>query len=56
MSLPRRRELLGWAERHDTAIIEDDYDSEFRFADRPLEPLQTLDNQGAGSGTLVTKW
>jgi GntR family transcriptional regulator/MocR family aminotransferase len=46
MSLPRRRELLGWAERHDTAIIEDDYDSEFRFGDRPLEPLQTLDTRG----------
>jgi GntR family transcriptional regulator/MocR family aminotransferase len=46
MSLPRRRQLLSWAERHDTAIIEDDYDSEFRFANRPLEPLQTLDTRG----------
>jgi GntR family transcriptional regulator/MocR family aminotransferase len=46
MSLPRRRKLLDWAERHDAAIIEDDYDSEFRFADRPLEPLQTLDTRG----------
>ena len=27
-------------------VIEDDYDSEFRFADRPLEPLQSLDRSG----------
>jgi GntR family transcriptional regulator/MocR family aminotransferase len=46
MSLARRRALLSWAERHDAAIIEDDYDSEFRFAERPLEPLQTLDTRG----------
>jgi GntR family transcriptional regulator / MocR family aminotransferase len=46
MSLPRRRALLAWAERHDAAIIEDDYDSEFRFGGRPLEPLQTLDVGG----------
>jgi GntR family transcriptional regulator / MocR family aminotransferase len=46
MSLPRRQALLAWAERHDAAIIEDDYDSEFRFGGRPLEPLQTLDSSG----------
>jgi GntR family transcriptional regulator/MocR family aminotransferase len=46
MTLPRRQALLAWAERNDAAIIEDDYDSEFRFADRPLEPLQTLDTRG----------
>ncbi|HEX4809386.1 MAG TPA: PLP-dependent aminotransferase family protein [Bryobacteraceae bacterium] len=46
MSLPRRRALLEWAERNDSAIIEDDYDSEFRFRDRPIEPLQTLDTTG----------
>ncbi len=43
MSLPRRQALLAWAERNNAAIIEDDYDSEFRFSGRPLEPLQTLD-------------
>ena len=32
--------------RSGAAIIEDDYDSEFRFADRPLEPLQSLDRDG----------
>jgi GntR family transcriptional regulator/MocR family aminotransferase len=46
LSLPRRRALLAWAERNDAAIIEDDYDSEFRFGDRPLEPLKTLDMRG----------
>jgi GntR family transcriptional regulator/MocR family aminotransferase len=46
MSLPRRQALLAWAERHDAAIIEDDYDSEFRFGGRPLDPLQTLDTGG----------
>ena len=30
----------------DAVIIEDDYDSEFRFGDRPLEPLQSLDRSG----------
>ncbi len=46
MTLPRRQALLAWAERNNAAIIEDDYDSEFRFAGRPLEPLQTLDEKG----------
>jgi len=46
MSLQRRHALLAWAERHGSAIIEDDYDSEFRFGGRPLEALQTLDVAG----------
>ena len=46
MSLARRRSLLAWADRNDAAIIEDDYDSEFRFSGRPLEPLRTLDVAG----------
>ena len=46
MSLSRRLGLLAWAERHDAAIIEDDYDSEFRFGGRPIEPLHTLDRAG----------
>lgn len=46
MTLPRRQALLGWAARNNAAIIEDDYDSEFRFGGRPLDPLQTLDTQG----------
>jgi GntR family transcriptional regulator/MocR family aminotransferase len=46
MSLGRRRALLSWAQRHHAAIIEDDYDSEFRFGGRPIEPLQTMDTGG----------
>jgi GntR family transcriptional regulator/MocR family aminotransferase len=46
MSLNRRLALLAWARRHDAAIIEDDYDSEFRFGGRPIEPLQLLDVDG----------
>ena len=43
MSLDRRAALLDWAHRRDAMVIEDDYDTEFRFADRPLEPLHALD-------------
>jgi GntR family transcriptional regulator/MocR family aminotransferase len=46
MSLPRRRALLAWAERRNAVVVEDDYDSEFRFGGRPLDPLQTLDSTG----------
>lgn len=46
MSLRRRLALLEWARDNDAAIIEDDYDSEFRFDGRPLEPLHTLDTHG----------
>jgi GntR family transcriptional regulator/MocR family aminotransferase len=46
MSLARRTALLAWAEQRDAVVIEDDYDSEYRFSDRPLEPLQSLDRSG----------
>ncbi len=46
MTLQRRQALLAWAEQNNAAIIEDDYDGEFRFGGRPLEPLQTLDASG----------
>jgi GntR family transcriptional regulator/MocR family aminotransferase len=46
MSMPRRQALLNWADRANAAIIEDDYDSEFRFGGRPMEPLHTLDTTG----------
>ena len=46
MSLARRRALLAWASERGAAIIEDDYDSEFRFTERPLEPLHSLDQTG----------
>ncbi|WP_035856357.1 PLP-dependent aminotransferase family protein [Cryptosporangium arvum] len=46
LSLTRRAALLRWADHHDAIVVEDDYDSEFRYADRPLEPLQSLDPDG----------
>ncbi|GGK86649.1 GntR family transcriptional regulator [Planomonospora parontospora subsp. parontospora] len=46
MSPARRTALLAWAERRDAVVVEDDYDSEFRFGARPLEPLQSLDRAG----------
>jgi GntR family transcriptional regulator / MocR family aminotransferase len=42
LSLPRRLELLAWAEESETLIIEDDYDSEFRYCSRPIPALQGL--------------
>jgi GntR family transcriptional regulator/MocR family aminotransferase len=41
----RRAELLALAEEHQCAIVEDDYDSEFRYVSRPLEALKALDEQ-----------
>lgn len=43
MSLARRLALLQWAGEANAWILEDDYDSEFRFGGRPLEALQGLD-------------
>jgi GntR family transcriptional regulator/MocR family aminotransferase len=43
MSATRRMQLLNWAARNGTWIIEDDYDSEYRFASRPIIALQGLD-------------
>ncbi|MBP0589734.1 PLP-dependent aminotransferase family protein [Paraburkholderia sp. LEh10] len=46
MSLARRVELLEWAQERDAVIIEDDYDCEYRFEGRPMEPLKSLDRAG----------
>jgi GntR family transcriptional regulator / MocR family aminotransferase len=46
MSQRRKLALLGWAGRHGAAILEDDYDGEFRHEGRPLEPLHNLDKSG----------
>ena len=46
MSLARRLELLAWARRHNSWIIEDDYDSEYRYKGRPITALQGLDADG----------
>lgn len=44
--IARRQALLRWAEQVDGFIIEDDYDSEFRFTGRPLPTLQSIDRSG----------
>jgi GntR family transcriptional regulator/MocR family aminotransferase len=46
MSAARRIELLGWAARAGAWIVEDDYDSEFRFCGNPLASLQGIDTEG----------
>lgn len=42
MNVSRRLELLAWARRHDAWIIEDDYDSDYRYSSRPLGALQGM--------------
>ena len=44
--IARRQALLRWAEEVDGVLIEDDYDSEFRFTGRPLPTLQSIDARG----------
>lgn len=44
MSLNRRKELIAYARSHRSWIIEDDYDSEFRFGGRHVPAMQGIDN------------
>jgi len=46
MPLARRLELLRWAEDTGAHVLEDDYDSEFRYEGRPVEAVQGLDRSG----------
>jgi GntR family transcriptional regulator/MocR family aminotransferase len=46
MSLPRRLALLKWASHARAWIVEDDYDSEFRYGSRPIPCLHGLDVDG----------
>ena len=50
MSLGRRMEVLKWASRAGAFIVEDDYDSEYRFEGRPVPALQSLDR---GSNVIL---
>lgn len=43
MSLARRLQLLDWAQKNGSWIIEDDYDAEYRYESRPIASLQGLD-------------
>ena len=44
MPIQRRLEFLQWAQARNAWIVEDDYDSEFRYAGRPIPALASLDN------------
>ena len=46
MSASRKQHLLAWANKKDRYIIEDDYDSEFRYQGRPIPALQSQDPFG----------
>lgn len=46
MPIQRRTMLLNWASRSGSWIIEDDYDSEFRYDSRPIPSLKALDAEG----------
>lgn len=46
LSMPRRQKLLKWAAATGAWILEDDYDSEYRYAVRPEPTLHSLDNDG----------
>ncbi|MFI8481676.1 PLP-dependent aminotransferase family protein [Pseudomonas sp. NPDC078700] len=46
LSLARRLALLDWASRTGSWVIEDDYDSEYRYQGKPLPALKSLDQQG----------
>jgi GntR family transcriptional regulator/MocR family aminotransferase len=47
LSLERRFDLLRWAGTSGAVLIEDDYDSEFRFSGRPVPAMKSLDDAGA---------
>jgi GntR family transcriptional regulator/MocR family aminotransferase len=46
LAYERRLALLEWASRRGAWIVEDDYDSDFRWGGRPIEPLKSLDREG----------
>ncbi|HYE67722.1 MAG TPA: PLP-dependent aminotransferase family protein [Anaerovoracaceae bacterium] len=58
MPIGKRYELLDWAMKNDSIIIEDDYDSELRYFGKPIPSLQGLDHNqrviylGSFSSTL----
>ena len=46
MTINRRYELLDWAEKNRSYIIEDDFDSEYRYHTSPIPSLQSIDGNG----------
>lgn len=46
LPIGRRVELLQWARAQRAWVIEDDYDGEFRYGQRPIDALQSIDTEG----------
>lgn len=46
MSHATRQKLIAWANTHDAYILEDDYCRDFRYRERPIAPLLSLDTMG----------
>lgn len=46
LPIEKRMALLEWAAQGDRLIVEDDYDSEFRYGQKPIPAMQGLDQQG----------
>lgn len=53
LPLQRRLALLDWAHRQGALVIEDDYDSEFRYGARPIPALAGIDATRGGAGSVV---
>ncbi|WP_340372578.1 PLP-dependent aminotransferase family protein [Peribacillus sp. FSL E2-0218] len=47
LPIQKRLSLLEWAKHNDSFIIEDDYDSEFRYQGQPIPSLKALDTNGS---------
>ncbi|MGY8709343.1 PLP-dependent aminotransferase family protein [Bradyrhizobium sp. 18BD] len=43
MPIGRRHQLLAWARKNDAYVVEDDYDSEYRYDTKPIPPLHALE-------------
>ena len=53
LTAPRRAALLDWARRAGAWLVEDDYDSHFRYRGRPLQALQRLDYESGGTPRVI---
>lgn len=53
LPVARRRELLDWAARNDAIVVEDDYDSEYRFDVAPIPPMLALEQVAPAGGRVA---
>ncbi len=52
-SASKRYEYLAWAKNRDAYLIEDDFDSEFAFLRKPIEPVYSMENNENGDGKVI---